>query len=397
MYKEEVVIFSPGVFQEFGHAFDYTSGLTNAYLLKDFKVVVFGFDGPQLELFKTKYPTVVIEIVKRKVGLINQKSIYDKLKRVVLRSRDQVKLQSKLKSYLNQNHKPSYILFETFDYWSLSRFIPNFKPDVKVIFHETNFNFRQSSLLAGLFKTLIRGRVKIILEYSSKIFVHGEFMRENMINSFGNSYASKIYSIPYGADYDDNLTMSSRDSYLLEKGLDSDYKYLLLFGTLRKDKIYAPIFKFLNSNSKWRCIIAGPEGDMSNEELNDLIHKYCDFSKVVRFDYFIKNEAQESFFGLCDVVLSFYEPYIRHESGTAKLARSYCKPLIVYGPSDLINYVNDNDIGWSIESDSEIDIELGLLLERYLSLSKKQLAHLENRINDAARRFSWHNVVRLLN
>ena len=47
-------------------------------------------------------------------------------------------------------------------------------------------------------------------------------------------------------------------------------------------------------------------------------------------------------------MLNLYDESIRHESGTAHLARAFLRPIIAGGPPDLHHYVQETGAGWSV-------------------------------------------------
>jgi glycosyltransferase involved in cell wall biosynthesis len=170
-------------------------------------------------------------------------------------------------------------------------------------------------------------------------------------------------------------------------GVDTRRKVLLAFGTLRADKCYRLVFEALARSPEWELLVAGPEGDVSYRQLQALREQTGAGQRVRMFPGFIPLGEHRQYFGAADAVLSLYEEHIRHESGTAQLARAFLRPVIAGGPPDLHDYVRETGAGWSV-----LPLNAGKLTEvlyEAARLDEAGRAAMERRIHAAAVERSW--------
>jgi glycosyltransferase involved in cell wall biosynthesis len=382
---KKIIIYSPGAFQLFGHSYDYTKGLSESFHELGYEVYVFGIDGP------LKFNDFVNEIkIIKSINPVEKITLFQKIKWGFHRIKDSTYFIKKfLNFYFTFEEKP-LIIFETFEYFSLSMVIKKFSDNYFCIFHDTNFNFQQTSLLAGLYKRLARISSNKIVKYSKKSFVHGNEMKLNFIDQMGKSCKDKIMDIPYGAplpfkvEKDDMLNSKS----LL--GLKMNKNYLLSFGTLRSDKEFIPIMEALEKDTNWEWLIAGPEGDYTYNQIKVLAKKYKLEDRIIMHHKFIENKDQKLFFTASDLVINLYKPYIRHESGTAQLARAYNKPVVVSGPPDLTDYVVEKNIGWVVDEKQTVTE----VLKKYVELPENDMNLIHSNINELAINNSWITVAK---
>ncbi|ALM06789.1 hypothetical protein SB49_02440 [Sediminicola sp. YIK13] len=381
----KILIYSPGAYQLYGHSYDYTKGLSESFIELGYEVFVFGIEGPlkfndpinEIKISKSNKPIEKVTLFQKiKWGLHRLKDSYDFLKKF-------------MNFYFSFEEKP-LIIFETFEYFSLSQIIKKFSDNYFCIFHDTNFNFKQTSLLAGSYKRLARVSSKKIVKHSKKSFVHGHEMKLNFIEQMGENYKDKIIDIPYGAPLPFKLEKDDMIKSKSQLGLNMNKNYLLSFGTLRSDKEFIPIMEALEKNSSWEWLIAGPEGDYTYNQINILAKKYNLENRIIIHHKFIENKEQKLYFTAADLIINLYKPYIRHESGTAQLARAYNKPVVVSGPPDLTDYVVEKNIGWVV-NDSHT---LNDILKKYVELPERDMKLIHSNINELAINNSWITVAK---
>ncbi|MGB5819503.1 MAG: glycosyltransferase [Saonia sp.] len=381
----EIVIYSPGAFKAYGHAFDYSKGLLESFHELGYKVHIYGMDGP------LKFPDFVNEIrISSPQGLKKKQTLLQKMSWGMNRLFNSSKsLEGFVEFYFSFKDQP-LVLFETFEYFGLSKKVKNFSGNYFCVFHDTNFNFSQTSLLAGIYKYLARIPSRRIVGHSKKSFVHGSQMKANFVSQMGNKYVDQIEEIPYGAPLPIVSSAKDKADSKSQLGLKTDKNYLLSFGTLRSDKEYLPIVEALRKTTNWEWIIAGPEGDYSYEKITEMAKEHHILEKIITFPKFITNSEQKSFFIASDVVINLYKPFIRHESGTAQLARTYVKPVIVSGPPDLTDYVTKKKIGW-VTNDG---LKVSEVLTVYEELTQHEKDLILSNIKDLAVSNSWASVVK---
>lgn len=381
---KEVILYSPGAFQPYGHSFDYSKGLAEAFHDLGYTVYIFGFDG------SLRFPETIHEERRSKKNTSKAKKTFvQKVKWGISKLFNSGGILQEFTSFYSTFETKPLVVFETFEYFSLSRVIPAFSNNYFCVFHDTNFNFVQTSLIAGLYKYLARFPSRKIVKHSIRSFVHGAQMRSNFITQMGRKYEGKIEAIPYGAPMPQKITDEVRLASKKEMGLQVDKKYLLSFGTLRSDKEYEPILVALSNTENWFWIVAGPEGDYSYENIRELAQQYDVEEKLITHPRFIKNTEQKLFFTAADLVINLYKPFIRHESGTAQLARTYNMPVVAGGPPDLTDYVADRKIGWVTNTTQNVT-EILTLFE---NIDAQEKTSLYGNIRTLAESNSWPRVV----
>lgn len=379
----DLLIFSPGAYQSYGHSFDYSKGLAEAFIKLGYNVFVFGVDGP------LRFSEDIHEIrIKNSNDLKKKQTLLQKIRWGFSRILTSSKTASEFSAYYNSLDNKPLVIFETFEYFGLGRYIKHFSGNCYSIFHDTNFNFRQTSLIAGIYKLLARRPARKIVRHSIMSYVHGNQMKNNLIEQLGPSCKNNVKEIPYGAPPSINLTIE--DSKLAKKELDleQDKLHLLSFGTLRSDKEFLPIIKAIASSERWNWLIAGPEGDYSYKKIHEMVKEYNIEDRVITIERFIKNDEQKLFFAAADAAVNLYKPFIRHESGTAQLARTYVKPVIVSGPPDLTEYVTKKNIGWVLNK----NLDCSHILKLYEGLSTKEKQEILQNIKKLANANSWDTV-----
>jgi glycosyltransferase involved in cell wall biosynthesis len=386
-----IVIFSPSVFQDYGHEFDYATGLADA--LKSIGTIgvhIVGFDGP----FLSRLPAGLVPHTLKQDAVANAKgsTFIQQIGWGVRRIAQSKKLIA-LALDVAEKFDARGVLFETFEYYSLARQIRRFKCPLRCVFHDTSFNSNQTSVAAALYKTAMSRSAASIAAHCERIYVHGVAMKENLASSvhLDPQTAERIMPIPYGAPAPSALDQVERGEALRALGIEPDGGPLLLaFGTLRRDKAFPLLLTGLSKAPHWRLLIAGPEGDMTFGELEALSCRLGISDRVFFKKRFIPRAEQPIYFGAADVIVGIYSPSIRHESGTCQLSRTYLKPIIASGPPDLEDYVRDSGAGWSVSAHTPEALAETLHQITYESDALKQA--MQKRIEKCAFERSWPRV-----
>jgi glycosyltransferase involved in cell wall biosynthesis len=217
-------------------------------------------------------------------------------------------------------------------------------------------------------------------------------MRENLIENVDpqRRYTGKVEVIPYGAPHPDTIPRMDPAEARADLGIKTQRKLALAFGTLRADKCFRLLFEGLARSPDWELIVAGPEGDVSFRELHAFCEQFQLQERVRMFPGFIGIGDHRKFFGAADAVINLYDESIRHESGTAQLARSFLRPIIAGGSPDLHHYVSETGTGWSVAPLSAD--RLSEVLGRVARIGEPERAAMERRIHTAAVARSWDTV-----
>lgn len=383
----KVLIYSPGVFQKFGHSFDYCSGLVKAFNNSGIRCDVIGIQGP-LDLNIDKGVNI-----KRNYEVNNSKGnnplyqIIWGIKRIIIQKK---LINDALKQHIVEKY--DLILFETFEYNVLYTKLNEFDTKTAVVFHDTNFSNNKASIIGKFYKQFIRKRVKYIFSKTNASFFHGSKMLIRFKNDLNikDSIITKATVIPYGADTDFENRVLEKNKACVKLCVEANYSYLLHFGTLRQDKNFDLIFKSLTKISdRWKLIFAGPESDMKYITINSLAIKYDVENKIIIHNEFINSAMQKYYFGAADLILNIYKKDISHESGTAKLSRSFLKPIITSGTQDLSEYIHENKVGWYVKDENE----LFEAIKKFESQSDEENLLLIENIKKCAFNNSWDVVV----
>ncbi|RKH46213.1 glycosyltransferase family 4 protein [Corallococcus sicarius] len=395
MPSNRLLVFSPTAFHPAGHQQSYLTGLGEALARLDVEVHVHGLTG------SVRYPPSIVPHLSGKDTGAGLRSEYrarlGPLGDVVWgtsRLTRQLGLLNELERVHGSLGGPP-LLFETFEYLTLAAHlsrVPRAPHRRLCIFHDTHFNLTHASLLAGAYKLLARPFARHILRSVDTCFVHTSGMRENLLENIdpGQDFANKVEVLPYGAPHPDTLIRVDSATARAELGIPTRRKLALAFGTLRADKRFRVVFEALARSPGWELIIAGPEGDVSYRELQALIEQARVRERVHLFPGFVRVEEHPRFFWAADAVLNIYDASIRHESGTAQLARAFLRPIIAGGPPDLHRYVQETGAGWSV---APLTAErLSEVLGQVARLGEVARRALEQRIHAAAVERSWDAV-----
>jgi hypothetical protein len=394
MPPNRLLIFSPSAFQPSGHQQSYLTGLGDALARQGVEVHVFGLAG------NVSYPpSIVPHLIGRDTPLASRSEYRERLGPLgdVAWGTARLTRQASLMRELQRVHhflgEPP-LLFETFEYLSLAAYLarsPRSHRQV-CIFHDTNFNMKHASVIAGTYKFLARPFARHILRRVDRAFVHAPGMRKNLLENVDpqRRYAGKVEVIPYGAPHPDTIPRMEPAAARAALGITTQHKLALAFGTLRADKCFHLLIEGLARSPEWELIVAGPEGDVSFRELQELCERARIQQRVRMFPGFIGMEDHRKFFGAADAVINLYDENIRHESGTAQLARSFLRPIIAGGPPDLHQYVSETGAGWSVAPLNAS--RLSEVLGGAARISEPERAAMERRIHAAAVERSWEAV-----
>lgn len=387
--SKKILIYSPGAFKKVGHCFDYCQGLTSSFSKLGYQSTIIGLDGP------LNYSNNVVQLKKfaspetRKTGMI------DKVKWGLDRVKKQKLLFQAFVEEANSDNNYDFALLETFEYLSAAKGVEELKLPYLAIFHDTNFNFKQTNIVAALYKTACKSAGKKIVKHAVSAFVHGDKMKTNLLKTLRITDKEAVQVIPYGAKTPVRLSEEQKERFLKKNGLDhleASTQFMLTFGTLRSDKHFEPIIQALKNKKNWHWLVAGPEGDLAYSELESMVKKHKIENQFTAFKGFIEAQDQPEFFAAADVVVNLYKAHIRHESGTVQLARQFCTPVIVGGPEDLTTYVEANKLGWVLPHHNALCSTLETI--EVLDPAKKE--ELSRNIEEFAHNRSWDKVVDII-
>jgi len=395
MSVDSLLIVSPGAFQAFGHQHSYVAGLAGALADAGTEVHVLGWAGPlPLPGAITSHP------VARRTEGSSRAAYRRRLGQLGDLAWGGARLVGELglARAIARTHRAlggPAVLFETFEYVSLAALLTRGAlgdAPKGCIFHDTNFNAQHASRVAAVYKTWVRPCVAAILRRVDVAFVHAAGMKQNLLANVDprGRYADKVRVLPYGAPHPDDVAHTSRYEARERLGLPRDRRIALAFGTLRSDKRLDVVVEGVARCPEWDLVVAGPEGDVTYDRLRRLARDRGLGDRLRSFAGFIPSERHAAFFGACDVVVNLYAASVRHESGTAQLARAFLAPVIVGGPPDLCDYVRTSGSGWVLE---QLTAEaLAAALDQLERISPAAAADLGRAMRRAAEERCWAEV-----
>lgn len=392
-----LIIYSPDAFQLATHCYDYVGGLGKAVASTGVDVVVVGWEGPlshsaplhEARLARTEGEGRERSIYRRVLGGLGD----------VTWGMARVWTERRLLAHLGtvvDGARDAAVLFESAEYIALSRFLRRERRTYPraCIFHDTSFNLRHASRVAAAYKYACRPFVREIIRRSDAVFVHGPGMRENLVTSVNAppALAGRIHAIPYGAPHPDEVQRLDRGPARAQLQLPDGQCLMLAFGTLRRDKRFDVVLRGLAQLPEWHLLVAGPEGDVSYDELLGMARSAGVLDRVRLDRGFVPPQRQPLYFGAADVVVAIYDGSTRHESGTAQLARTFLRPVIAGGGPDLLAYVETTGTGWPVDvRDPGSFARVLAEVDRSGAMRSRQL---ESRIHACAVSRSWAVVSR---
>lgn len=376
-----LLVHSPAVYQRVGHSYDYVEGLGTALAEVGVDVHVLGLEGD-----RRLSPALTSHSVRWTPKTARRTSAITQIRWGLMRMADQARLARHM-VHLASSLQVDHVLLETFEYVTMARALRRLETSYSAIVHDTNFNAQHKSGVAAAYKTLVRGSVRQIVEGARPAFVHGEAMRDNLAEILGLATPPAV--LPYGAPAPDDDPMARAEARAA-LGLEGEGPILLAFGTLRTDKNYDLLLDALADVPAWRLLVAGPEAELSYDDLRRKAGERGVGGRLIVREGYVDRPDQRAYFRAADAVAAIYDPSIRHESGTAILARTYLTPLVGHGPPDLQRYIEGNGVGWFVSSPDPSG--LAGALRQVGEMTSEAQAAMEASIRACAEGGSWRAV-----
>ena len=257
-----------------------------------------------------------------------------------------------------------------------------------VVLHNVNFAMTRNSWTTAVLRRLRTASVKRVIREASVVVVHGAGLRKRLIEQLDlpDMLAEKVVGIQYGSHAPvvrGSDGTQARSQLGLRTGPE---RWALLFGTVRKDKQYEVVGSALSSRPKWGVLLAGPDGDLSSREAYELLLRGgASPGQVSLLPGFVPDDQVPLLFTAVDVVVALYADADGHQSGPVSLARTYLRPVIAGGGSEIESYVRERGVGWVANSSAEI----GEALDAIAALNAEDSEAMNTRIGSAAEDLSW--------
>lgn len=186
---------------------------------------------------------------------------------------------------------------------------------------------------------------------------------------------------PLYDNYDEGV---SKEEACKKLGLDSNKKYMLFFGFIRKYKGLDILLEAMaNEQMKQtdiHLIVAGEfYGDRS--EYDQLIEKYQLQDRIHLFTEFIPNEEVRYYFGAADLVVQPYRSAT--QSGITQVAYHFEKPMVVTNVGGLAEVVPDGKTGFVTTP------EPAAIADAVLRFFHSSIPHLQENLQEEKKKYSW--------
>lgn len=377
------IIYSPGALQPYGHAFDYAGGLGSGLCDQGHQVHVVAHDGP----------LVLSDVTVHTAAAAAWDRLLNVLPSAVRRHAFRLLAEPRLLSTLHRvraAHPDAPVLFETFEYLSLARYLRRHNGGRTAgIFHSTTFRSERDGVLRTAYKRVSTRAARRIARSLGVVYVHGPHLRRRLLGELSLPEASHVRVLAYGAPDPAEVVLPTREKAREVLGLPAG-NILLSLGTLRRDKDLSTLVRAVVASPDWVLVHAGPEGEVSYRELEQLSEAHGLGDRLVIHKRFIPAAEHALYFGAADLVSAFYDPAMTHESGTAKRVRAFSRPLLAAGPPDLLDYVTEWGVGYTVPpGDVAAAAEA---LRRHAGLAPQDRAALEQRIHRTGQELSWRAV-----
>ena len=185
--------------------------------------------------------------------------------------------------------------------------------------------------------------------------------------------------------YDNYGSAISKAEAIQRLGLDTDKRYILFFGFIRKYKGLDWLLEAMNhpdiKQQNIKLIIAGEF--YSDEAIyTELIHQYQLQEKVELFTQFIPNSEVRNYFCAADLVVQPYKTAT--QSGITQIAYHFEKPMIVTNVGGLAENVPDGKVGFVVAPNPDAIAEA--ILQFY---APNALPNFTSDIQIEKKKYSW--------
>lgn len=392
--SKKIAIYSPAAVGSLGHSFIYAKMLCH-YLSSDVNLELFTLQGDSdkiVELNNAGIRTVCSD--RFRVGAIN-KSRFNRFKYFrevfygVYRIRYGYLL---LKEFYNKfSDFNIYHLFE-FEYFSAFIYFLFHKRNLAntiLGFHIVDFKWiRGRSVVINLYKTGLYLLVKFLIRKVKYSTVHGDYLREMMLNQFRlkNKKVNNIIAIPYGC-FIKREPINSKTILREKLHIPMDKIVALSFGILRKDKNIFWLLEALKHTDNIILFLIGAEGDISKNEIEEAIDKHQIRNRIKLKIEYIKEEDISQYFYLADFVLLAYSGWRHSFSGPLSLAVEHNRPVLASDVGEMGSFIRRNKNGILIEPDN-----LNKLISGIKTMSRKYEEWDEFDFNRLQKENSWEKM-----
>ncbi|MFV0391979.1 MAG: glycosyltransferase [Paludibacteraceae bacterium] len=193
--------------------------------------------------------------------------------------------------------------------------------------------------------------------------------------------------------YDHYGVPAGRDEALKKLDLDSDFRYILFFGFIRK---YKGLDLLLNAFADVRLrrfpvklIVAGEFYDAKESYLEIIRRKSLENTVILHSD-FIPDEQVQYYFNAVDLVAQTY--HSATQSGVSQIAYNFEKPMLVTDVGGLSETVPDGKVGYVVAVDEKAVADA--LVDFF---ANNRLEQFTENVRLEKKKYEWSRMVEALN
>lgn len=285
-------------------------------------------------------------------------------------------------------------------WFSVARKIKSLNPDLVIVAYWLPFmaaslgtiakRLKQSCKVIALTHNMLPHEPRIGDKQLSNYFVksvHGFLTLSDSVANDIKTFSSKPVKVTYHPLYDNFGESISKETAIKNLQLDTDYRYLLFFGIVRKYKGLDVLLESipLIKDEKVKIIVAGEFYDDEAPYLS-LIEKNELKNKVIFKNQFIADEDVVNYFCACDMVVQPYKTAT--QSGVTQIAYHFSKPMLVTNVGGLAEMVPHNKVGYSVECNPK---SVANSINDFFD-NKKETQFIAN-VEKEKEKYSWENMI----
>lgn len=210
------------------------------------------------------------------------------------------------------------------------------------------------------------------------------------INTFDRKNKPKFVS-PHPI-YDHYGVPAPREKALEKLGLDTDFRYILFFGFIRKYKGLDLLLKaFADVRMRQfpvKLIVAG-EFYEPQEPYLEIIRKHALEEQVILHSDFIPDDNVQNYFNAADIVAQTY--HSATQSGVSQIAYNFEKPMLVTNVGGLSETIPDGKVGYVVNT--EVNAIADALVDFF---EKKRLEQFTENVRLEKQKYEWSRMVETL-
>lgn len=227
--------------------------------------------------------------------------------------------------------------------------------------------------------------------FSDHIIVHNKFSYDELVRNIKLNIPKKVTIIKHGGYLDHIGERPDKVSIRKELGLESDGKYILFFGQIKKAKGLDVLLKALSMvPDHVKLIIAGKPWKANFDNYEKLIEHYKLQDRIVKKICFIEDDEREKLFFSADVNILPYR--VIYQSGVLLMAMSHGLPVIASNLPSNIEIIVNRKNGMLFKSEDADDLAMQIIsFFQDKSLQKSMASNASKTIEND---YGWNGIAK---